>query len=296
MRPLERLAQEGLRVLAKESLSRYTTLKVGGPADIVFFPKNYLELLRGLALAEEMGLPVFFLGGGSNLLVRDGGLRGLTVSLRSLRAFSVEGEILEAEAGVLLPELLSFCVRQGLSGLEFLAGVPATLGGAVVMNAGAFGQEMKDVLLEVTVLEDGHFRTYSVSELPFSYRSWGGPKGALVVKAKLGLKSSSPQEIKKRLREYLKRRKSTQPLRQPTAGCIFKNPAEAPAGYLIEEVGLKGFVQGRAAISSRHANFIVNLGGAKAEEILALIEKAKEEVFKAFGIELDEEVMVVGEA
>ncbi len=296
MRPLERLAQEGLRVLAKEPLSRYTTLKVGGAADIVFFPQNYLELLRGLALAEEMGLPVFFLGGGSNLLVRDGGLRGLTVSLRSLRAFSVEGEILEAEAGVFLPELLSFCVRQGLSGLEFLAGVPATLGGAVVMNAGAFGQEMKDVLLEVTVLEDGHFRTYSVSELPFSYRSWGGPKGALVVKAKLGLKSSSPQEIKKRLREYLKRRKSTQPLRQPTAGCIFKNPAEAPAGYLIEEVGLKGFVQGRAAISSRHANFIVNLGGAKAEEILALIEKAKEEVFKAFGIELDEEVMVVGEA
>ncbi len=296
MRPLERLAQEGLRVLAKEPLSRYTTLKVGGLADIVFFPQNYLELLRGLALAEEMGLPVFFLGGGSNLLVRDGGLRGLTVSLRSLRAFSVEGEILEAEAGVFLPELLSFCVRQGLSGLEFLAGVPATLGGAVVMNAGAFGQEMKDVLLEVTVLEDGHFRTYSVSELPFSYRSWGGPKGALVVKAKLGLKSSSPQEIKKRLREYLKRRKSTQPLRQPTAGCIFKNPAEAPAGYLIEEVGLKGFVQGRAAISSRHANFIVNLGGAKAEEILALIEKAKEKVLKAFGIELDEEVMVVGEA
>ncbi len=296
MRPLERLVQEGLRVLAKEPLSRYTTLKVGGPADIVFFPQNYLELLRGLALAEEMGLSVFFLGGGSNLLVRDGGLRGLTVSLRSLRAFSVEGEILEAEAGVLLPELLSFCVRQGLSGLEFLAGVPATLGGAVVMNAGAFGQEMKDVLLEVTVLEDGHFRTYSVFELPFSYRSWGGPKGALVVKAKLKLKSSSPQEIKKRLREYLKRRKSTQPLRQPTAGCIFKNPAEAPAGYLIEEVGLKGFVQGRAAISSRHANFIVNLGGAKAEEILALIEKAKEKVLKAFGIELDEEVMVVGEA
>ncbi len=296
MKLAERFVQEGLEVLERENLSRYTTLRVGGVADLLFFPRNYLELWRGLSLAEEMGLPVSFLGGGSNLVVRDGGLRGLVVSLRALRSFSLKGEILEAEAGVLVPELLSFCIKQGLSGLEFLAGVPATLGGAVVMNAGAFGQEMKDLLLEVTVFQNGQFRTYQATELPFSYRNWGGPKGALVVKARLRLKPSSTQEVASRSSTYLARRRETQPLRFPTAGCIFKNPPQAPAGYLIEKVGLKGFVRGRAAISSRHANFIVNLGGARADEVLALVEKAKEEVFKAFGIELSEEVMILGEA
>ncbi|NPB09376.1 MAG: UDP-N-acetylmuramate dehydrogenase [Thermodesulfobacteria bacterium] len=289
-------AQEGLRIVEKEPLARHTTLRVGGVADFFFAPENYFELLRGVTLAEEMGLPLTFLGGGSNLLVRDGGVRGLVVSLRAMRSFSREGDLLEAEAGAFVPEILSFCATCGLSGLEFLAGVPATIGGAVVMNAGAFGQEMKDVLTEVTVLENGAFRTFKVEELPFSYRSWGGPEKALVVKAKLRLFSSSPEEVRGKMSRFLAQRKHKQPLRQQTAGCVFKNPAEAPAGYLIEKAGLKGCVCGQAAISRKHANFIVNLGGARASEVLSLMDRAKEEVFKAFGIELSEEVRVVGEA
>ena len=295
MRPYERFKNEGFLVEEKAPLARYTTLKVGGPADLLFHPRNFLELWRGLELAREMELPIFFLGGGSNLLVRDGGFRGVVISLKGLREFSCQGEILEAESGAFLPKLLSFCRQQGLSGLEFLAGVPTSLGGAVVMNAGAFGQEIRGVLEEVTVLSDGVFRTYQAEEIPFAYRSWNGPEGAVVVKAKLRLKAAPSEEVRERFEKYLQRRKATQPLNRFSAGCFFKNPSEAPAGYLIEQAGLKGFVQGRAAVSDVHANFIVNLGGAKASEILALAELVKEEVFKAFGLELQEEVAIVGE-
>ncbi len=292
----EAFLKEGLWVEARTPLARYTTFRVGGEADLIFKPRNFLELWRGLEICQALGLPTFFLGGGSNLLVRDGGIRGVVVSLKGLKRFSFQGETLEAEAGAYLPEILALCLKEGFAGLEFLAGVPSTLGGAVVMNAGAFGQEISDVLEEITVFHQGGFRTYRVEDLAFSYRSWNGPSGAVVVKAKIKMKISSPREVQARFKKYLDKRKRTQPLTKPSAGCFFKNPPEVAAGYLIEEVGLKGFVQGRAGVSEKHANFIVNLGGARASEILALAEHVKEEVFKAFGIELKEEVTIVGES
>ncbi len=289
--------KEGFVVRERVPLSKYTTLRVGGPARVMIFPRNYWELLRGLALAEALGEPVFFLGGGSNLVVRQGGLPGVVLNMRGLTNFHHLGQgLIEAEAGVPLSRLLSFCQKEGLSGLEFLAGVPATIGGAVAMNAGAFGQEIKDVLKEIVVLHQGHLRVYKVDDLPFGYRFWGGPQGALIVKCLFQLVPRSPERVQHNLADYLARRHKTQPLNAFTAGCVFKNPPEAPAGFLIESVGLKGFTLGRAAFSKKHANFIVNHGGATADEILALIDWAKEKVFRAYGIELFEEVAVVGEA
>ncbi len=289
--------KEGLLVKERVPLSRYTTLRVGGPARVMIFPRNYWELLRSLAAAEALGEPVFFLGGGSNLLVREGGLPGVVLNMRRLTNFRhLGGGLVEAEAGVPLARLLNFCQREGLSGLEFLAGVPATVGGAVAMNAGAFGQETKDVLKEIVVLHQGELRVYKVEDFPFGYRSWGGPEGALIVKCLLQFAPSSPEKVRQNMVNYLAKRHQSQPLDAFTAGCIFKNPPEAPAGFLIESVGLKGFTLGRAAFSKKHANFIVNHGGATADEILTLIDRAKEKVFQAYGIELLEEVAIVGEA
>ncbi len=289
--------KEGLLVRERVPLSRYTTLKVGGPARVMIFPRNYWELLRSLAMAEALGEPVFFLGGGSNLLVREGGLPGVVLNMRGLTNFChLGGGLVEAEAGVPLARFLSLCQKEGLSGLEFLAGVPATVGGAVAMNAGAFGQEIKDVLKEIVALHQGHLRVYRVEDLPFGYRSWGGPEGALIVKCLFQLMPNPPERVQQNIADYLAKRRQTQPLNNFTAGCVFKNPPEAPAGFLIESVGLKGFTLGRAAFSRKHANFIVNHGGATADEILALIDWAKEKVFRAYGIELFEEVAIVGEA
>ena len=294
MRYREIFEQEGLLVKENLLFRKLTTLRVGGPADLVFFPQNFWELTKGLGLLDQ---PPFFLGGGSNLLVRDGGLRGVSISLKHLKGLKIEEETVETEAGVYLPELLSFCVKQGLSGLEFLAGVPATVGGAVVMNAGAFGKEIADVLEEVTVWEKGSFRTYQRKELSFGYRDWGGPRGALVVKARFRLKKTSSEYVREQIKRFLEIRRQKQPVENASAGCVFKNPPEGPAaGYLIEKVGLKGFVLGGAAISSKHANFIINLGQAHAEDVLRLIDLAKEKVLKSFGIELKEEVVIVGEA
>ncbi len=296
-RLVELYKKEGITVERNVPLSRYTTWKIGGPARIMLTPKGSTELAKAVTIAEDLGIPTFFLGGGSNLLVSERGFSGVVINLRGLTRLRYLGDgFIEVDAGVLISSVLSFCVDKGLSGLEFLAGVPATVGGAVAMNAGAFGQEIKDILKEVLVLHRGLFRIYKSSELFFGYRSWGGPEDALIVKAVFTLKPSSSQEVQDKISAYLARRKKTQPLNYSTAGCVFRNPKEAPAGFLIENVGLKGFTIGGASFSKKHANFIINRGGARAGHVLALIEHAKEEVLRAFGIELREEVTIVGQA
>ena len=283
-------AQEGV------PLARHTTFRVGGPADFLFAPRDLWELKKTLAFLAEEGLPYFFLGGGSNLLVRDGGFRGAAVSLKNLSRIEVEGELVRAEAGVSLPYLLGFCAEKGLSGLEFLAGVPATVGGAVAMNAGAFGQEIKDLVREVSLYHEGEFFTLERERLSFAYRRLELPEGALVVAATFSLKKTTPSLVRQKMAEYLSLRRRKQPLSFPSAGCVFKNPGELPAGFLIEAVGLKGFRLGGAEISRKHANFILNRGQASASDILALMELAKERVFREYGLELEEEIKIVGEA
>ncbi len=295
-RLLKLYRKEGLDVKVNVSLSRYTTWQIGGPARVMVHPRNAFELFKAIDIAHDLSIPTFFLGGGSNLLVSDKGFSGVVINLRGLKAFRYLNDgLVEADAGVLVSSLLSFCAEKGLSGLEFLAGVPATVGGAVAMNAGAFGKEVKDVLKEVCALYKGAFHTYKASELSFTYRSWGGPEDALIVKAIFSFKQSSSDEVQQKISVFLAQRKKSQPLSYPTAGCVFRNPKEAPAGFLIEKVGLKGFTIGGASFSKKHANFIINRGGAKARDVLDLIEHAKEKVFRAFGIELREEVIIVGQ-
>ncbi len=286
----------GLSVKEMVSLSPYTTFKVGGPVDLFFEPENIWELARVCTFLEEEGIPKFLLGGGSNLLVRDGGVRGACLSLRKLRGFEVLGDELWVEAGLSLKSLLDLCVQYGLSGLEFLSGVPATVGGAVAMNAGAFGFEIKDFLTQVTLLGQGHFVTKARDALAFSYRGLGLPEGAVVVAARFKLVRRTPQEVREKISFYLKERRRRQPLSFPSAGCVFKNPGQVAAGYLIEAAGLKGFSRGGAQISRKHANFIINRGKARADDILFLVDLVKEEVFRQFGLELEEEIKIVGEA
>ncbi len=289
--------KHGLPFFEGVTLAPYTTLRVGGPARCLVTPKDYQQACLAVDLAFKVGVPVFFLGGGSNLLVRDGGMPGVVVDLKGLNQLRYLGKgLVEAEAGVSLGALLRFCRQKGLSGLEFLAGVPATVGGIVRMNAGAFGYEVKDLLQEVTVWYGGQVETLRAPDLKFVYRCWGGPSGALILKALFLFRPLPPEDIEERLRYFLGRRRDRQPVGEATAGCIFKNPEGIAAGFLLDKIGLKGFTHGRAHFSRKHANFIVTKKGAKAEDVLFLIDKAKEEVMRAFGIELREEVVVVGEA
>ncbi len=289
------LLKEGIAFKEKVPLARYTTFKVGGPADYLVFPARRQYLLKVLDFLEEEDIAYFPLGGGSNLLVRDGGVRGVVLSFAGLKKIELEDGVLVAEAGVSLARLLSFCLEKGLSGLEFLAGVPATVGGAVVMNAGAFGKEIKDFLEGLLLYQGGELKYFRREELLFFYRGLSLPRGSLVVAAVFRLFSTSPKDVEAAISKFLKIRREKQPLSYPSAGSIFKNPSLAPAGFLIEAVGLKGMCRGGAEISQKHANFIVNKGGACAQDILALIEIAKERVFREFGIALEEEIRIVGE-
>ncbi len=294
---VEACKRHHLEIAERVPLAHYTTLRVGGVARYLLRPKGFHEVVLAIELAHKFNLPVFFLGGGSNLLVRDGGFPGVMVSLRGLTKLRYLGDgLLEAEAGVPVGALLHLSLKEELSGLEFLAGVPATVGGLVAMNAGAFGQEVKDFLREVVVWHQGEIQIWPAERLDFAYRSWGGPKDALILKVLWALRPCSRAEVEKRLRFCLETRKRTQPVGEATAGCVFKNPAGIAAGFLLEKVGLKGFVRGRAAFSRKHANFIVTREGARAADVLALIDKAKEEVWRAFGLKLTEEVVIVGEA
>ncbi len=293
---LERfLSKKGIAFEEKVPLARYTTFKVGGPADYFLCPESQQSLLEVLDFLEGEDIAYLPLGGGSNLLVRDGGFRGAVLSLAGLSSVALEGELLVAEAGVSISRLLSFCSERGLSGLEFLVGVPATVGGAVVMNAGAFGREIKDVLEGVLVYHQGELEYYRRDDLTFFYRGLSLPRGSLVVSATFRLHPAPREEIKAQMARFFGSRKEKQPLSYPSAGSVFKNPSPAPAGFLIEAAGLKGVHCGGAEFSSKHANFIVNKGGACAQDILTLMELARERVFREFGITLEEEVRIVGE-
>lgn len=291
-------AAAGLRGEARwrAPLSEHTTLGVGGPADLLAIPAD-LEDLRGLAgRARAAGLPLFVLGG-SNLLVQDGGLRGIVVKLARLdRIEAIDALRLEAEAGVPLPRLARWAAERGLGGLEFAVGIPGTLGGGVVMNAGTPDGEVGNFVEAVRVLTpDGALVEAARPEIGFSYRASRLPAG-IVVAARLALEQGRWDEIRKRLQDHSRRRRATQPLNLPNAGSVFKNPPGDFAARLIEAAGLKGARIGDAQISERHANFIVNRGAATARDALALIARARATVERTAGVRLELELKVVGEA
>jgi len=289
---------EGLlrgEVRFNEPMSRHTSFRIGGPADVMVFPEDALELKMVLLRARDHGLPLFILGMGTNLLVRDGGIPGITINLKKLNRISVvDDSFIYSEAGNPLTRLLLFAAENGLQGLEFAAGIPGTVGGAIFMNAGTREGEMKDVLDKATLMNrNGELRIVRNEEIPFGYRR-SGLEGAVVIGASFRLRKGSPEAIKKAINDRITERSGREPSGLPNAGSIFKNPPGDYAGRIIEEVGLKGLRVGDAEVSEVHANFIVNRGRAKASDVISLIGIIKEKVFKERKILLEPEIRIVG--
>lgn len=285
------------RVLFDTPLKQFTSIRVGGPADNIFFPKDIEELKKLIIYARRKKIPILILGKGTNMVVRDGGIRGWVIILtKGLKRISVSGEMVEAEAGVTLPRLVKFTITRGLSGLEPFFGIPGTVGGGLAMNAGAWGVELKDLISSVTFMrDDGELVMRPRKRLKFLYRELSFPSSWVIVKGQFKLQKDRKEDILERVKSYSEMRKKTQPLDYPSAGSIFKNPPEGPAGKWIEEVGLKGFTMGQAMISDRHANFIINLGKATATEIINLMELVEKKIYEEKGIFLEREVRVLGE-
>jgi UDP-N-acetylmuramate dehydrogenase len=285
------------RVLVEAPMRQFTSIKVGGPADSLFFPKDVVELRKLVRYARRKSIPFFIIGKGTNLVVRDKGVRGWVISLtQGMKKIQLNGEVVEAEAGLPLQRLVQFTIQKGLTGLEPFFGIPGTVGGGLAMNAGAWGAELKDVLHSITLMkEDGEVVERSRPRLKFSYRRLDVPSSWIILKGRFQMKKGKKEEILERVKSYSEMRKRTQPLDYPSAGSIFKNPKEGPAGKWIEEAGLKGFRMGQAMISDRHANFIINLGKATAEEVIDLMELVERKIYEKKGISLEREVEVVGE-
>jgi UDP-N-acetylmuramate dehydrogenase len=285
------------RILFDAPMRQFTSMKVGGPADSLLFPRNVDELSEVIRCARRKKIPFLILGKGTNLVVRDKGVRGWVISLiQGMKKIQIDGEVVEAEAGLSLQRLIQFSIQKGLTGLEPFFGIPGTVGGGLAMNAGAWGAELKDVLLSMTFMkEDGEIVERFRSRLRFSYRKLILPPSWIILKGRFQLKRGRKEEIFERVKSYSEMRKKKQPLDYPSAGSVFKNPKEGPAGRWIEEAGLKGFRIGQAMISDRHANFIINLGKAKAEEVISLMELVEKKIYEEKGISLEREVKVVGE-
>lgn len=277
-------------------LNTMTSWKVGGPAEVLFIPGSVEDLAKGVAIAYKNNVDVTVLGNGSNVLISDRGIPGLTVKLKQLRNVEVSGCRITAGAGINLPELSRIAQQHGLSGLEFGVGIPASLGGAVTGNAGAHGNSMADVVSFVSAMDKrGSLRTFSGGELCFGYRSSIFKGGDfIVVEAALELKPLPVQEIRAKMEHYLEVRKRTQPTGCATAGSVFVNPPSGSAGYLIEAAGLKGYREGGAQVSTKHANFFENVDNATAEDILRLIRKVQEKVFGVFKVQLETEIKMLG--
>jgi UDP-N-acetylmuramate dehydrogenase len=290
-------------------MARYTSLRVGGPADLLLVPADVDELMAILACATTQGVPVTWLGNGSNLIVRAGGIRGLVVSLRdALSQLSTMAPAPETEtrpgdpayvwvgAGVPLTRVLHVAIRDGLKGLSFAVGIPGTLGGAVVMNAGTDVGAIWDVVGCVRLLlSNGEVRDVRPAEVTVGYRFAALPEHSVVLGATLRAERGNPLEVREEVRQLYRRRRDSQPLSYPNAGSIFKNPPGERAGRLIDQLGLKGFRVGDAQVSFTHANFIVNCGQASVVDVLALIDHVKSHVLARTGILLEEEVRIVGE-
>lgn len=277
-------------------LEAFTSFKIGGPADAVVEPADVEDVCTLVRQAHKRKIPLFVVGG-TNLLIRDGGIRGIVVSLSKLRAITEEpGTIVYAEAGVGMPTLIGYALRRSLAGLEWAAGIPGTVGGCVVMNAGTRLGEMKDSVKAVRLVSmSGRVMELPASAIPFQYRRARLPRG-VVVGVWLQLRQGIRSEIERVVKDYLHYRRDTQPLTMPSAGCVFKNPPKDSAGRLIEATGLKGLRVGDAEVSPKHGNFIVNRGHARAADVIALIGKVRRAIKRQAGVRLDLEVKIVGEA
>ena len=286
------------RVLVDEPMKRHTTFRIGGPADFFLLPSTVDEVRGILEICREEELPYFILGNGSNLLVSDKGYRGVIIQLyRNFSNISVEGNEICASSGALLSQIAATARNASLTGFEFAGGIPGTLGGAVFMNAGAYGGELKDVLKEAVVMtEQGEILTLPVEKLDMGYRTSRIKKaGYLVLEARLVLEQGDMDKIRDITKDLTEKRVSKQPLEYPSAGSTFKRPEGYFAGKLIMDAGLRGYQVGDAQVSEKHCGFVINKGSATAADVLTLIENVREKVQEQFGVTLEPEVKFLGE-
>ncbi|SHF25778.1 UDP-N-acetylmuramate dehydrogenase [Thermoanaerobacter uzonensis DSM 18761] len=293
---LKDILKEG-KLYLNEPMKRHTSFKIGGPADLLVVPNNRKELLEIISLLKGEKIPFFILGNGTNLLVSEKGIRGVVIKLSSLRNVIVESNRIIAEAGAPLSYIANVALVHELAGFEFASGIPGTLGGAIVMNAGAYGPEMKDVVEKVEVLDgEGSILILSNEEMKFSYRhSIIQEKDWIVLRGWLSLTKGKYEDIKSKMEELNAKRRERQPLEYPSAGSTFKRPPGYYAGKLIEEAGLKGYSIGGAKVSEKHSGFIINTGNATFYDVLNLIEHIQKVVKEKFGVELVPEIKIIGE-
>lgn len=300
---LERLARAlegmGLRPSRDEPLSRHTSFRIGGPADLWVVVPDAARLAEAVSAAQDLEVPTTVLGGGTNVLVSDRGVRGLVARFRASlgRPGAVSEGLYRVSCGAPLAGLVRWTVRQGLAGLEWAVGIPGTVGGAVLGNAGAYGGCMADVLRRVEVWERGQRRWVERGDLAMGYRTtaWkASPVRPVLLTAEVRLRPAAPDLLRRRAEAFQAERKARQP-REPSAGSVFRNLEEAPAGRLIEEAGLKGFRIGDAVVSPIHANYVVNVGSASAQDVWALVQHVQDVVLARFGIHLEPEIERLGE-
>jgi UDP-N-acetylmuramate dehydrogenase len=282
-----------------ESMSRHTTFRIGGPADIWCRPVDMEQLVAVIRFASERQIPYLVIGNGSNLLVRDGGIRGIVIETTSLdRITLLPDDMIESECGASLTKLASFALANGLKGLEFAYGIPGTVGGAVYMNAGAFGGEMKNCVVETDYADPrGTICTLCGDEHMFEYRQsfFTHNPGLVILRTRIRLEKDEPDRIREKMKELSNKRQVSQPLQYPSAGSFFKRPKGHFAGKLISDCGLKGLACGNARISEMHAGFIINEGDATCEDVLMLMDIVRREVYQRFGVSLEPEAKIVGE-
>lgn len=284
-------------VFINEPMKKHTTFRIGGPADILVKPSDIEQIKKLCGECQKQNAPYVILGNGSNVLVADEGIRGVVILLLDNYArIRVEGDIITAQAGARLSKIGSVALSKSLSGFEFACGIPGTLGGACIMNAGAYGGEMKDILLSVTAMDkDGNIREYEPHEMGLGYRSSRFAKeGLIVLEAEIQLRKGNQGEIEASMKDLAARRRQKQPLEYPSAGSTFKRPEGYFAGKLIMDAGLRGFTVGGASVSEKHCGFVVNNGDATAADVCRLMHEVSDTVKAKFGVELEPEVKILG--
>lgn len=286
-------------VKIEESMKKHTNFKIGGNADIFVVAKSIEEIKYVIKFSKENNIPLTILGNGSNVLVSDKGIRGivLQVGLKEIKIEKQEGILIEVDAGVMIGALAQILLKQSISGFEFAAGIPGSMGGAIRMNAGAYGGEMKDIIKNVTVLnKKGEINTFTNKECDFSYRhSRFTDSKEVVIKATLKLTVGDKTEIKAKMDEYAQSRSEKQPLNLPSAGSTFKRGTDFITAKLIDECGLKGYTSGDAQVSTLHAGFVINLGNATARDVLNVVEHVKQVVLEKTGKQIELEIELLGE-
>lgn len=278
-------------IFQNEPMKKHTTFRTGGPADFLVTPTSEKEMIECLKLDVKKTI----IGNGSNLLVKDGGIRGLVIQTTKLNNVTVDKDEIKAESGALLSRIANIAKDNSLTGFEFACGIPGTIGGAVAMNAGAYGGEMKDVILR-TRYADENGNVFEITNHEFDYRkSFFTGKNLIILASEIGLQNGDKEEIENKMKEYMTARNSKQPVNMPSAGSTFKRPAGFFAGKLIEDSGLKGYTIGGASVSTLHAGFIVNNGDATSKDILDLISYVQDKVYENYSVKLETEVKIIGE-